>query len=282
MKKMFNRNITSNLVKVLSRRYIWKLASAVLAGILIGLISSIIWSASARADDFFKCFDANECTQALSSSIDCLNPRDYQITTPNIGSSDVTVLSFHGGKIEPKTSEISKNLAKRYGWNRYDLYGNGTDACLNGKDNFQKLHITATKFDDPNALKLVKAHHKSVAIHGYRRDYRGIICVGGGNHTQVTTFIDYVNEHKSAFQSSSGGYQLIPVNATLSENQEAVCSGLKGTDPDNIVNKNGSGQGGLQLELSPGMRKDLAKLSEVKFNSLRDVIYDAVAQAMAD
>jgi phage replication-related protein YjqB (UPF0714/DUF867 family) len=77
-------------------------------------------------------------------------------------------------------------------------------------------------------------------------------------------------------------YPLIPVNARGQDNKEDVCNKLQGTDPENIVNKNGSGKGGLQLELSSGMRQDLAKVDDVKFNSLRDVVYGAVAQAMAD
>jgi phage replication-related protein YjqB (UPF0714/DUF867 family) len=80
-------------------------------------------------------------------------PDDYEITISKRGS-DVTILSFHGGEIEPKTSEISYRLAEKYKWNRYDLNAHGTNTCLDGKNNFQRLHITSTNFDDPMPLIL--------------------------------------------------------------------------------------------------------------------------------
>jgi len=271
------------LAKLLSSRYVRNLVSGVVTGILLAFVSSII-SPLALADDFC-CFDTAECAnKSLSSSTDCLNSRDYQVTSHEGTNSNVTVLSFHGGKIEPHTSEISSKLAEIYGWNRYDLNGDGTRACLGEKTNFARLHITSTNFDDPKALNLVRAHPKSVAIHGYRRrDYeKGTICVGGGNGSQVAKFIKYVNQHKVDLLLSNTGYQLTPVNATNRSKREEVCGKLQGTDPENIVNKNSRSMGGLQLELSPEMRRDLAKVDEAQFNDLRDVIYGAVAEAMVD
>jgi phage replication-related protein YjqB (UPF0714/DUF867 family) len=297
---MFSRNRASHLPGLLSRGYIKKLTSIVLAGILIACMSSIILTPLAWADDFFKCFDATKCTQALSSSQTCQEPDDYEITLSKRGS-DVTILSFHGGEIEPKTSEISYRLAEKYKWNRYDLNAHGTDTCLDGKDNFQRLHITSTNFDDPDALNLVKSYHNSVSIHGYnpsrnksRNQFKGYpigtICVGGKNRTQIDAFINYVNEQKSIFESQPESYRLIPVNANPVEsvssntsiNDKPTCAGLKGDSRRNIVNKNKSNEGGLQVELSLRMRHDLANLDEIKFNSLRDVIYGAIAQAMAN
>ena len=231
--------------------------------------------------DYFDCFDRANCSNALSRSSTCLNPRDYHTTALDVGS-DVTVLSFHGGKIELKTSEIASAIANKYGWNHYDLNAHGTSTCLQGQSNFKRLHITATNFDDPEALHIVGTYSKSIAIHGYSnsRGYpKGTICVGGGNQNQVNAFIDYVNQNKSTFESSPNGYPLIAINATSVSGKGEQCYGLKGTSTNNIVNKN-AGNGGLQIELSLGMRKDLANLKNTNFNLLRNVIYEGVVKAM--
>ena len=272
--------VSRNISKLLNYVKFWKLTWPILAAFPLALLSFIILSDSAIAD-YFDCFDRTNCTNALSSSSTCLNPRDYHTTALDVGS-DVTVLSFHGGKIELRTSEIASAMANKYGWNHYDLNAHGTSACLQGKSNFKRLHITATNFDDPDALNIVRAYPKSIAIHGYGnfRGYpKGVICVGGGNQNQVTAFIDYVNQNKSTFESSPDGYSLIAINATSVSGKGQQCYDLKGTSPNNIVNKNAS-NGGLQLELSLGMRKDLANLNNTNFNLLRNVIYGAVAQAM--
>lgn len=77
-------------------------------------------------------------------------------------------------------------------------------------------------------------------------------------------------------------YPLIPVDARGRDNEGEVCNGLQGTNPENIVNKNGSKKGGLQIELNYGMRKDLAIGNGAKFNNLRDVIYGAIAETMVE
>ena len=189
--------------------------------------------------------------------------------------SPVTILSFHGGKIELNTSRISAKLQQLNNWNRYDLNGQATTPCLAGKNNYQRLHITATCFDDPQAVNLVKKYSKSVAIHGYNRAYpQGIICVGGANAPQVQTFIKQVNQQKSLFPN----YDLRPINAPQLTNSQDDCYDLKGTASSNIVNRNGSGQG-LQLELGQQMRSDLVNSSS-RYNILRQIIFEAIAQAM--
>jgi phage replication-related protein YjqB (UPF0714/DUF867 family) len=289
---MFCREITSKLAKIFNFKYIEKLAFVSVVSVSILLISFLFFSPLALADDTFGCFDANVCGEkSLSSSTKYIINRDYDISISRRGS-DVTILSFHGGCIEPYTSEISQGLAEQYEWNRYDLKGHikGTSIpdCYKEekqqKKNFRILHITSTNFDDPEAISLVEKHPMSVSIHGYSKErdtkpgyMRGTICVGGGNKAQVKKFREYINKSRLALP-----YPLIPVNARGKDKEEDVCNKLQGTKLKNIVNKNGSGKGGLQLELSSGMRQDLANLDDVKFNSLRDVVYRAVAQAMAD
>ncbi len=288
---MFCREITSKLAKIFNLKYIEKLAFVSVVSVSILLINFLFFSPLALAD-IFGCFDAKVCGEkSLSSSTKYIINRDYDISISRRGS-DVTILSFHGGCIEPYTSEISQELAEQNEWNRYDLKGHieGTSIpdCYKEekqqKKNFKILHIKSTNFDDPEAISLVEKHPRSVSIHGYskKRDtkpgyQRGTICVGGRNEAQVEKFREYINKSGLALP-----YPLIPVNARGQNNKEDVCNKLQGTKLKNIVNKNGSGEGGLQLELSSGMRQDLAKVDDVKFNSLRDVVYGAVAQAMAD
>jgi phage replication-related protein YjqB (UPF0714/DUF867 family) len=55
-----------------------------------------------------------------------LNPYgDYDVTVTNAGSA-VTVISPHGGKSERHTSVISSELARLFGWNRYDFSSHAT------------------------------------------------------------------------------------------------------------------------------------------------------------
>jgi phage replication-related protein YjqB (UPF0714/DUF867 family) len=227
--------------------------------------------------DTFNCFQSGNCTPpALSSSSTCLANRDYTVTVANVGSP-VTVLSFHGGRIERHTSEISAQLQQLNRWNRYDLQAHGTETCLVGQSNYQRLHITSTRFDDPVAVNLVSQFPKTVAIHGYDRPYpKGTICVGGADRVQIQTFINQVNQQKALLPN----YDLRPVNAPQLTNPEEDCYDLKGQSMRNLVNRNSRGKG-LQLELSQQLRADLVNPSS-SYDSLRWIIYEAIAQAMKD
>lgn len=252
----------------------------VLATLFFALLSIVFTTGQLFADDF-DCFDDANCSVALESSTTCLEPGDYATTTSDVGSN-VTVLSIHGGFIETDTSTISQELASRYGWNRYDFDGHGTSACLAGRTQSQRLHITATHFDDPDALNLVGAHANAVAVHGYStsRGYpRGTLCVGGGSAAQRLAFINHVNSNKAAFESSGAGYTITPVNAPLISTGN--CSDLTGTATNNIVNRTTTG-GGLQLELHKDLRDDLADLCNESYEPLRELIFGATAVAMGE
>ena len=228
----------------------------------------------ASADTFNGYQAGNWPPPTLSNSTDCIEGTDYTVTISNTGSP-VTILSIHGGAIELHTTEISAALANLYGWNRYDFKAHGTARCLGGLSNVQRLHITATHFDDPRAVLLVNVP-KAVAIHGYAdsRGYaRGVICVGGANASARSTFISQVNSNASSW----GAYSLTPIDAPSAGN--GACGDLPGTSSANIVNRTSSG-GGLQLELSKGLRTDLANTSDHSYDALRNIVYAAIAAAM--
>jgi poly-gamma-glutamate hydrolase-like protein len=110
----------------------WRLRRG-LPYVLAAVCASVLL-VGASAGDYYQCYQAGHCSPALSSPDACEEGRDYVVTVTNAGSG-VTVLSFHGGKIEPGTSEISSEVARRYGWNRYDLNADGTSQCLSPYNN---------------------------------------------------------------------------------------------------------------------------------------------------
>ncbi len=229
--------------------------------------------------DAFECFAVGKCSVPLASSKYCKKDRDYS-TSVTERSGDVVVVSIHGGLIEPLSSEVADTMASKYGWSRYDFDAHGTSTCLGKLSNFDKLHITATGFDDPQAVNLVSRYKKAVAIHGYddsRGNKKGTICVGGANSTQIQAFISAVNQNKSRFT----GYSLNAVNAASGKvGAGADCTGLTGTARLNLVNRVAGGQGGLQLEMSNAIKADLQNGS-TQFSELRNVFYGAVRSAMS-
>lgn len=231
----------------------------------------------ASASDYYQCYQAGHCSPALSSPDECEEGRDYDVTFTNAGSG-VTALSFHGGKIEAHTSEISSELARRYGWNRYDLNAHGTPQCLTGTrdEDFEKLHITSTKFDDPRAVALVAAHPKAVAIHGHGRAYqKASICVGGKDAAARSAFINYIDNNAGAWS----GYTLDAIDVFTATSGDCSAADLKGDAVANLVNRTSS-RAGLQLELHREFRADLVNSSS-GFDDLRDLFYGAVREAMA-
>jgi phage replication-related protein YjqB (UPF0714/DUF867 family) len=230
--------------------------------------------------DYYRCFQAGYCTPpALSSSTLCLPDRDYTISVLE-QDSDIVVLSFHGGLIEPNSTDLAADLAYTFGWSSYDLSAHGTTDCLAGRTDFERLHITATHFNDPVAVDLVSRHKKAVSIHGYdnnRSSGRGAICVGGANTAEVQQFIAYMKQRESLFTL----YTLQPVDAAAGDSTaETDCSGLTGTASSNIINRAGGGAGGLQLEMTEGLKADL--LTEgADYDELRHIFYGAIRSAMA-
>ena len=249
--------------------------------LFIAAVVALFWLLllpNAAIADEFNCFQSGECPPpALADSKSCILNRDYTIEIDEVNGSDVVVISPHGGKIESHTSQITQDLAERYMWNRYDFSGHGSTDCLSGLGNYARLHITSTNFDEPQALELVSSHPKSVAIHGYKkeREYpEGTICVGGGNKAQKSAFIDRIQDNQYAFPE----YELRAIDPTKPGSGK-MCNDLKGQKAKNIVNRNSSKKGGLQLELNIVMRKDLTK-SGVAYDKLRDVFYGAIFQTM--
>lgn len=166
--------------------------------------------------------------------------KDYKISIRDVGSP-ITIIAPHGGKIEPRTSDIAKNIAKI----NYNCY------CFEGikKRNNASLHITSHNFDEPNAIDLIKRSKIVIAIHA---------CTGndslvylGGLDTALIKAIEIELKNKG-----------IPVSKDNFK--------FQGLNPNNICNR-GATKKGVQFEIMRGLRDDLEKihlLSEGVRNSL--------------
>lgn len=143
-------------------------------------------------------------------------------------ASEWIVVAPHGGRIEPGTSELAEAVAAQ------DLSFYAFEGRM--RKNNKWLHITSTRFDEPECLALLAASDKAVAIHG-QASSRPAVFVGGRDASAVAALI-YALQHRG-FRAEQ------PLNA-----------GLKGQDPRNICNRCQSGAG-VQLELSKGLRRTL-------------------------
>ena len=166
--------------------------------------------------------------------------KEYRISISDVRSR-ITIIAPHGGKIEPGTSDIAKKIAT----GSFNFY------CFEGlkKKNNQSLHITSHNFDEPMAVKLISRSHVVVAIHACKGNEKYVVL--GGLDKGLKSFI--------ADELGSRG---IPVSKGHGN--------FKGQRPDNICNR-GATKKGVQLEITRGLRDDLAK---------RQVISEAVRAAL--
>jgi phage replication-related protein YjqB (UPF0714/DUF867 family) len=150
---------------------------------------------------------------------------DYRIHVSR-GTSGLAVMAPHGGDIEPGTSEIATALATR----GHSLYlFEGTKSRGN-----RYLHLASTRFDEPHAIRVALESETVVTIHGCG-EQEVMVLLGGLN-------VPLVSHVRNSL--TSAGF--------LVESRE----GLQGVHPDNLCNRGKSG-GGVQIELSSGLRKTL-------------------------
>lgn len=75
--------------------------------------------------------------------------------------SKVCVISPHGGKIEPGTSELVKAIAgDDFSWYLFE-------GIQEGRGNKKQLHIKGQLFDEPKAVTFVGQRPFVLALHGY-------------------------------------------------------------------------------------------------------------------
>jgi phage replication-related protein YjqB (UPF0714/DUF867 family) len=149
---------------------------------------------------------------------------DFRICVTRRGPP-VAVIAPHGGKIEPATSEITAAIAG----NRYGSY------CFEGLRTrpHSDLHITSTRFDEPQCLALIATCDLVVAVHGLDGDQEAVD-VGGRDHS-LRDRID-ANLKAAGFDST-----------VVTSGSHAAIS------KSNICNK-GRRKAGVQLEITRALR----------------------------
>jgi phage replication-related protein YjqB (UPF0714/DUF867 family) len=142
--------------------------------------------------------------------------------------SSVAIVAPHGGLIERGTSEIAWALAG----DTYSAYSfDGMKARRNGD-----LHITSTRFDEPQCMALVAGSATVLTVHGERSPGE-VVFVGGQDAARCELLCRTLTGH---------GF-------VVRRHEDAA---LQGTHASNICNKGSSGRG-IQLELSRGLRRAL-------------------------
>ncbi len=163
---------------------------------------------------------------------------DYKIEYSFKKKSRFAILAIHGGRIENFTDVIAKDIAN----NDYSYY-----AFLGIKPkNNRILHITATCFDEPIALKIVTKAKTVITIHGCKNK-NSIIHIGGLDK-QLANFL------KKELETSG-------FTCARCKNEE-----ISGDNPKNICNK-GKTKKGVQMEISKGLR------DKFEHNGIKTTLY---------
>ena len=146
-----------------------------------------------------------------------------------INTNKSNVLSFapHGGGIEAGSSELALLISQKLDCNYFTFKGKLPS------DNV-KLHVTSTRYDNPELLNLMRNVDYSISVHGYADNEYARTLIGGSNE-ELKEII------KCHLRSRGFDVQDAPTH-------------LAGTKLNNITNKTKTGLG-VQLELSTKQRK---------------------------
>jgi len=166
--------------------------------------------------------------------------KDYRISIQDLGAP-ITIIAPHGGKIEPRTSDLAKNIAKDH----YNYY------CFEGikKNNNGCLHITSHHFDEPSALQILSKSDVVVAIHA---------CTGNAGRVHLGGLDKFLKGVIADDLEARG------INVSKTHPR------FQGSNPNNICNR-GATKKGVQLEVTRDLRDDLDKVG---------LISDAVQAAL--
>jgi phage replication-related protein YjqB (UPF0714/DUF867 family) len=173
---------------------------------------------------------------------------DYRIRVENRGAP-VAIIAPHGGRIEPGTLEIAAKIAG-------DTLSFYAFEALRAAGKRGSLHITSARFDEPQALELLRQAQRAVAIHG-RADDGDQLTVGVGG-------LDTALRDEIVAALTAAGFAAAVV----------AQGNLAGRDSANICNRGASGAG-VQLELPRTLRKEL-KTKPVRLAAFCDAVRGAV------
>lgn len=165
--------------------------------------------------------------------------------------SAVALIAPHGGKIEPGTSDICRSVAGE------DLTYYLFEGCKSNKN--RNLHITSSRFDEPQGIDVARSAQVVVAFHGQNASEL-FVNVGGLATRVCASVICHL--------------QIAGFKASQHDDPN-----LQGRDKNNICNRGSKGQG-LQLEISRGLRDVLTsdKSAMSRFSSAIRSALDEVEQ----
>lgn len=109
---------------------------------------------------------------SLDALMQAQRPESYRIVLKD-RRSPVTVIAPHGGLIEPGTSALAHAIAGDK-YNLFDFQGLQREAP-------RDLHVTATRFREPNLCQMLSRSRAAAAIHGMHTQGAETIFLGGLN-----------------------------------------------------------------------------------------------------
>ncbi|WP_395824418.1 poly-gamma-glutamate hydrolase family protein [Archangium minus] len=222
---------------------------------LLSLVTCVTLPSLALAADTYADWGALSASETQGE--------DFQILTQTVPGSNVLITAIHGGGIEAGTSELAKAVA---GSNHSYYLFEGIKSSGNSV-----LHITATNFDEPTAIKMAAQSTRLISLHGAANDSSGdpIVWMGGLD----TTLRDLIRTQLS--------------NAGFDARIALPGSGLEGTAQGNIANRNRI-LAGVQLEMTRNLRDsffvdgDRRKPTTQVFENFKNAIRTAITAHVVD
>ncbi|WP_169713814.1 poly-gamma-glutamate hydrolase family protein [Paludifilum halophilum] len=176
--------------------------------------------------------------------------KDYRIYARDRGT---LILAIHGGGIEPGTQETAIGIAGE----EYNLY---VFASLKPPGENADLHITSTRFDEPQALHLVSKAVRVVSVHGVSGT-EGTCYMGGRDRYLKNRIREKL--HKAGFDTREAPDE------------------IGGDDPENICNRGMTGRG-VQLELDRALRDSFFEENKREGRKKKTKIYWKFVQAVRE
>ena len=209
-------------------------------GLLLLLPGFLFAQIHAGSQDHYKSF-----TELAQKNVE---GTDYRITVRN-NNSKLLIAAFHGGYIEPGTTELGAAIAgDQFNFYTFEALkpGEMDEPSLTSSS----LHLTSTNFDEPKLHQMVSDQDFCMGIHGFGGE-EADFCVGGGNKEQRTALVSSLSRAFPDLVSC-----------------ELCCPPYNGTSKKNPINQ--CKQQGVQVEMSPAVRRKI--LADKQFtNTVADV-----------
>lgn len=166
-------------------------------------------------------------TDLYSSMIELQGKEDNWSIEMNTNKSNILSFAPHGGGIEAGSSELALLISQKLDCNYFTFKGNLPSGNV-------KLHVTSTRYDNPELLNLMRNIDYSISVHGYADNEYARTLIGGSN-------VELKEIIKCHLRSRGFDVQDAPIH-------------LAGIKLNNVTNKTKTGLG-VQLELSTKQRK---------------------------